>query len=67
LPKFVASGRTPSQQAGYQIAALAAALGIALVSGTITGFFLKLPIWDNLTTEELYEDEIFWEVHIQKR
>ena len=50
------------QQAGYQIAALAVALGIAIVSGALTGLLLKAPIWDNLTTEELYEDEVFWDV-----
>ncbi|XP_076815311.1 ammonium transporter Rh type A-like [Clavelina lepadiformis] len=52
---------TVPQQAGYQIAALAVALGIAVVSGALTGLLLKAPIWDNLTTEELYEDEVFWD------
>ncbi|CAK8689086.1 unnamed protein product [Clavelina lepadiformis] len=52
---------TVPQQAGYQIAAMAVALGIAIVSGALTGLLLKAPIWDNLTTEELYEDEVFWD------
>lgn len=56
--------RTPVQQGGYQIAALAVALGIALVAGTLTGFLMKWGIWDNLTDTEYYEDDVFWDVCI---
>nr|AAY41908.1 Rh type C glycoprotein-like protein [Ciona savignyi] len=58
---FKNASRTSGANGGYQIAALAAVLGIAIFTGTITGFLLKLPIWDNLSEEELFEDEVFWE------
>ncbi|XP_078483673.1 rh type B glycoprotein [Ciona intestinalis] len=58
---FKDATRTSSQNGGYQIAALACVLCIALLSGTLTGFLLKLPVWDNLSTEELFEDEVFWD------
>ena len=49
-------------QAGAQIAAIVVALVLALFSGALTGLLLKLKIWDNLTADELYEDETFWSV-----
>ena len=61
---FVPDDRSPSQQAGYQIAAIAVAVGIALVGGALIGLLLRLPIWDNLQDNELYEDEVFWMVRM---
>lgn len=49
-------------QGGYQIAGLVATIAIAMAGGTLTGFLMKLPIWDRLLREELYDDAAFWEV-----
>nr|CAB3265567.1 rh type B glycoprotein [Phallusia mammillata] len=55
------NGRSGATQGGYQIAAMTVGLALALAGGTLTGFLLKLPVWDNLTTDELYDDDVFWE------
>ncbi|CAK8682981.1 unnamed protein product [Clavelina lepadiformis] len=55
------SERPVDSQAGFQIVGVAVAVSIAMVSGCLTGLLLKLPFWDNLTTEEYYEDEVFWD------
>lgn len=44
------------------MAAMAVALGIAIVGGALIGCLLKVPFWDNLEDKELYEDEVFWVV-----
>lgn len=50
-------------QAGFQAAALGLTLAIAIVSGVITGFVLKLPIFEQVKNDEdLFEDYHFWEV-----
>lgn len=41
---------------------MAVGLGLAITGGTLTGFLLKLPVWDNLVPDEMYEDDVFWEV-----
>ena len=49
-------------QAGYQLAALGLTLGLAIVSGALTGFVLKLPFIDQVKEkEEMFEDHLFWE------
>ena len=42
--------------------ALLSTLAVALVSGALTGFLLKLKILDNYTDEELFDDTTLWEV-----
>ncbi|XP_071959671.1 ammonium transporter Rh type B-B-like isoform X2 [Antedon mediterranea] len=54
-------GRSASTQAGYQMVALIVTLAFAIVGGAITGFILKLPIWDPSQEDELFEDEPYWE------
>jgi len=54
-------GRTAIQQGGYQMAALAITLGMALVGGIITGFIMKLPIIEQVQDiEEMFDDEPNW-------
>jgi hypothetical protein len=54
-------GRTAVQQGGYQMAALAMTLGMALFSGFITGYIMKLPIIEQIEeTEEMFDDEPHW-------
>jgi hypothetical protein len=49
-------------QAGYQVAALFVTLGIAIGSGVITGFLMKIPIVEQVKDEEnLFDDELYWE------
>ena len=49
-------------QGGYQMAAQVLTLAMAIVGGVITGFILRVPIWDNPTDEQLYDDEDFWKL-----
>ncbi|XP_055354446.1 ammonium transporter Rh type A-like [Paramacrobiotus metropolitanus] len=53
--KFVPE-RTPMQQAGLQMAALGATLGMAIVSGIITGLIIRMKIWDPLPGPALFDD-----------
>lgn len=54
-------GRSGSQQAGYQLVALVVTLMMALVSGALTGLFMRLPIFEQLRDQEdLFEDDNFW-------
>ncbi|XP_032906036.1 ammonium transporter Rh type C [Amblyraja radiata] len=55
-------GRTPSEQGGFQAAALCVTLLISLAGGIIVGFILKLPIWGDPPDENCFEDEVYWEV-----
>jgi ammonium transporter Rh len=57
-------GETQSKQAGLQIIALLITLGIAIVSGVITGFILKLSVFSQGLTGEgdLFEDSVGWEI-----
>ncbi|XP_022107423.1 ammonium transporter Rh type B-like isoform X2 [Acanthaster planci] len=56
------SPRSASGQAGYQLAALAVTLAIAIVGGVITGLIMKIPIWNEPEDDELYEDKPFWDI-----
>lgn len=60
--KLIGAGRTAGQQAVYQLATLGCSLGIAIVGGLVTGFILRLPIWDKVPDEELFLDHHNFEV-----
>ncbi|XP_074652649.1 ammonium transporter Rh type B-B-like [Tubulanus polymorphus] len=55
-------GRTAAQQALFQLATLGMTLGMALVGGAITGFILKISIWDAPKSHDLFDDDNYWEV-----
>lgn len=55
-------GRTAGGQAFYQAIALGITMVIAIGGGIITGFILKLPIWDQPTQEQLFDDYSYWEI-----
>lgn len=55
-------GRSAGGQALYQFIALAVTLGIALVSGFLTGLMSKLSMFESLKIAERYDDEINWEL-----
>jgi len=54
-------GRSALGQGGYQMAALATTILISVVTGVITGYILKLPIWDEPRGGSLFEDAVWWE------
>lgn len=61
--KFAAGGlgRTGMAQAGFQLASLSMTLGIALVGGILTGYLMKLPIFEQIEeVEEMFDDEPHW-------
>ena len=54
-------GRSAVEQGGYQIAALALTLGMAVVSGSITGLIMRLSIFSPIEEPDaLFEDEGGW-------
>lgn len=56
-------GYSGKKQGGFQFLALVVTLGIAIVSGVITGFIMKIPILDQVHDEdELFEDTMFFNV-----
>ena len=56
--------RISMNQSAAQIVSLLVTVAIAITTGAITGCILKFPLWDNLTSDELYDDGAFWEVSI---
>lgn len=50
-----------TEQAPMQLAAMAAGVGIALVTGAITGLIISLPIFDRVEEKDLYKDSTYWE------
>ena len=56
-------GRSSLDQGLFQLAALGVTLLIAIVSGLITGFIMKLPIFEQIKdTEDMFDDEPNWHV-----
>lgn len=57
------AGRSALSQALFQLASLGLTLGIAIVGGVITGFLIKVPLFEQVKDDEaLFEDRLFWEV-----
>jgi len=55
------SGRSGLEQGGFQIAALAVTLAMAIVGGLVTGIVMRLPIFEQVhDEEELFDDEPNW-------
>ncbi|CAG5097514.1 Oidioi.mRNA.OKI2018_I69.XSR.g15111.t1.cds [Oikopleura dioica] len=53
-----------TEMANFQLAGLATTLGISLVGGTITGFMMNIPLWEQLELEEYFEDGKYWEMEV---
>lgn len=54
-------GRTAVVQGGYQMAAIAVTLGMAIIGGILTGFVMRLPIMEKVEDiEEMFDDEPNW-------
>lgn len=56
----MAEGRTPSQQALFQLATLGTTIGIAVIGGILTGIIISLPFYTH--PEKYYNDVEFWEL-----
>nr|XP_012149217.1 PREDICTED: ammonium transporter Rh type A isoform X5 [Megachile rotundata] len=54
--------RTAGQQAAYQLLALAITLGISIVSGLITGLFMRMSVCGSISEEQKFDDEVHWEL-----
>jgi hypothetical protein len=50
-------GRTALVQGGYQILIICVTLGLAITSGIITGFIMKLRIFEQVKNEEMFFDD----------
>ncbi|CAD5223687.1 unnamed protein product [Bursaphelenchus okinawaensis] len=55
-------GRTPAEQALFQLAGLGITILFALVTGVITGVILRLKIWRQVREKENYSDTDFFDV-----
>ena len=55
-------GRTASEQAFFQVAAVFSTIGISAVGGTLTGFVLKLPYLASPSDDSCFDDKLFFEV-----
>ena len=54
-------GRTAGEQSAFQAAALAITASVAIVSGLLTGFLLRLPLFEQLSKNvEMFDDEVQW-------
>lgn len=54
-------GRSGLEQAGFQLIGLVITIGVALVSGALTGLVLRLPIFEQLSEDiEMFDDEAQW-------
>lgn len=54
-------GRSSIEQAGFQLIGLVVTLGVAFVSGALTGVLLRLPIFEQLSVDvEMFDDEAQW-------
>ena len=53
-------GRSALVQGGYQIAAVVLTLAIAIVSGSITGLIMRIPILEQIEEDDLFDDSPHW-------
>ncbi|XP_015594094.1 ammonium transporter Rh type A isoform X2 [Cephus cinctus] len=54
--------RTAGEQAAYQLLALLVTLGIAIVSGLITGLILRMTMFGSITEDQKFDDAVHWEL-----
>ncbi|XP_076171931.1 uncharacterized protein LOC143148961 isoform X2 [Ptiloglossa arizonensis] len=54
--------RTAGQQASYQLLALAITVGIAIVSGLVTGLMMRASVCGSILEEHKFNDEAHWEL-----
>lgn len=54
------NARSASSQALYQLIALGISLLVSVIGGIVTGFILKLPIWNQVDEEDLFQDSNYF-------
>ena len=54
--------RTKYAQALYQLAALGVSIVTSIIGGLLTGFILKLPIWNKVEDKCLFKDDAYWQL-----
>ncbi|CAG7724067.1 unnamed protein product [Allacma fusca] len=54
--------RSATEQAVYQLAALGVTLLIGLVGGAVTGAILRIPLFNKVPQEQIFDDTQFWQV-----
>jgi ammonium transporter Rh len=53
--------RSAVEQGGYQMAALALTIVFAIVGGVLTGFIMRLPIFEQVENQDdMFDDETNW-------
>lgn len=55
-------GRSASEQAGYQLIGISVTIGIAIVTGLLTGLLLRSGLMRNIEKADHHDDERFWAV-----
>uniref|UniRef100_G3U9P6 Ammonium transporter Rh type A n=1 Tax=Loxodonta africana TaxID=9785 RepID=G3U9P6_LOXAF len=58
----IAMGVSDTSSMAMQAAALGSSIGTAVVGGLITGLILRLPIWEQPSDWDCYDDSVYWEV-----
>jgi ammonium transporter Rh len=61
FPMVGSGARTNGLQAGWQLAGLVLAWGVAVVGGVLTGFLLKIPCFEEVETP--FDDHCLWETN----
>uniref|UniRef100_A0A4W4H7W6 Ammonium transporter AmtB-like domain-containing protein n=1 Tax=Electrophorus electricus TaxID=8005 RepID=A0A4W4H7W6_ELEEL len=59
--------RTPAVQGGYQAAAMCVAVCFGIGGGTLVGLILRMPIWGDVTDDNCFNDEFYWEVRFAQK
>ena len=55
------TGRSAIMQGGFQMAALALSIAVAVLGGLLTGLIMRLPFVEQIeNTEEMFDDETNW-------
>ena len=53
---------TGNEQALYQFYGFLVTVVISLLSGTMTGLVMRLPIWNQIEPKKYFDDEENWEI-----
>ncbi|XP_047028605.1 ammonium transporter Rh type B [Helicoverpa zea] len=62
FPAIVEDGRSPANQALYQLIALVTTLVLSFGTGLLTGFIAKIGLFTPLAVHERYDDELNWDL-----
>jgi ammonium transporter Rh len=63
----LANGRTQGEQGGYQILCLVCTLGIAIVSGILTGLIIRSRFFMPADARNCFDDELSWHMEMAEQ